>query len=163
MDIAYQLSQTDLFWCNRRCLWIHYSIFHQIYGVLTCWYFLDDSIAQKKYYSVDENFNRWCEGGSWLNAIICHNLHGSLFQDLFVTACRYRFYLMCGMNAHDKIHDITSYFKRYSDARSIPIDLNIDVLKLLGATVDFIDLLLYVLVSIICLCWRAYHNKYSRT
>ena len=58
---------------------------------------------------------------------------------------------MCGMNAHDKIHDITSYFKRYSDARSIPIDLNIDVLKLLGATVDFIDLLLYVLVSIICL------------
>ena len=46
---------------------------------------------------------------------------------------------MCGISDHDKIHDTTSYFIRYSCVWPIPIDVTTDVLKSLGDTIYFID------------------------
>ena len=71
--------------------------------------------------------------------MICHNLHDQVFEDFFVTACQERFELMCGISDHDKIHDTTSYFIRYSCVWPIPIDVTTDVLKSLGDTIYFID------------------------
>ena len=36
-------------------------------------------------FSVNEDFTCWCTGGPWYNKMICHNLHGTVFEDFIAT------------------------------------------------------------------------------
>ena len=56
-------------------------------------------MEEQYYFAVDENYEEWCAGGPWFNETICQSLHGPLFEELFVTACQDRYYLMCGLYA----------------------------------------------------------------
>ena len=133
MNTVYRLSQKHSFLCNRNISEDIITIF--IKDVVFFHVGISWMIQSKKKKIADDNFSLWCEGVPWFNAIFCHNLHGSLFEDLFLTASQYRFDLMCGLNAHDNIHDTTSYLTIYSGVMPIPIDETIFVLKSLVATI----------------------------
>ena len=44
----------------------------------------------------------WFIWGSWLNQKVCQNLHGHIFEELFVTACQDIYDLLFGLHAYDK-------------------------------------------------------------
>ena len=53
-------------------------------------------------FAVDEHYIEWCTGGPRFNKKKNKNQHGPIFEELFVTAHKYSYDLMCGYNAHDK-------------------------------------------------------------
>ena len=56
----------------------------------------------KYHFAVDEQYKEWCTGRTWFNGKFFQNLHGPLFEKLFVTSREGRYDLMCGLHAYDK-------------------------------------------------------------
>ena len=52
----------------------------------------------------EEHFSEWCTGGPWFNETICWNLHGNIFEELFVTARQDRYKLKGGLHDNEKIN-----------------------------------------------------------
>ena len=57
---------------------------------------------EKYKFELEKNYYEWCKVGPWFNNSIFTNLQGYIFEDYFVTACKGRYYLMCGLYAYDK-------------------------------------------------------------
>ena len=55
--------------------------------------------------SVEYNLIEWCTGGPWFNEIICWNLHGTIFEELFITPRQYIYDLMCRLHDYEKESD----------------------------------------------------------
>ena len=66
---------------------------------------------EKVEFAVDEYFTDLCTQGPWYNVMICHNLHGTVFEYLFLTVLQNRYKLMCGLNAYVKFHENSSLSK----------------------------------------------------
>ena len=46
---------------------------------------------------LDEHYGGLCIGGPQFNDKFCHNLHGTLFEEFFVTAVEDIYDIMCGL------------------------------------------------------------------
>ena len=64
---------------------------------------------EKYYFSVDKRNLCWCTGVPWYNTTICQNLHGSIFEDFFVTLRQDIYELMCGLQAYYRLNNKLSY------------------------------------------------------
>ena len=59
----------------------------------------------KDNFAVDEHFTCWCTGGPWCNTIIFQNLHGTIFDYLFVNPRQDRYEPMCGLHKYERLCD----------------------------------------------------------
>ena len=75
-----------------------------IKDVLCCHVGLSWMIETKEQYifTVKEDFIDWCTGVSWFNETICLNLHVPVSEELFFTASKDIYDLMCGLHAYNK-------------------------------------------------------------
>ena len=55
--------------------------------------------------SIEDHFIERCTVGPWFNQTMFRNLHGPIFEELFVTERQGRYNLMCGLYAHGKKND----------------------------------------------------------
>ena len=53
-------------------------------------------------FSVNEYYVEWCTRGPWFRKNKCQNLHGPIFEELFVTTRQDRYSLMRGLHAYNK-------------------------------------------------------------
>ena len=53
-------------------------------------------------FSVEEHVIEWCTGGPKFIETICWNLHGPIFEEIFVTARKDICDLICGLHAYNK-------------------------------------------------------------
>ena len=77
--------------------------------------------------------------GTWYNTIICTKLHGKIFENYFKIGRKYRYELMCSVDAYDKEHisipdDVSS-----DGGRPMPSKSSKESLLSLGHTMNFID------------------------
>ena len=99
-------------------------------------------------YKIDENNHQdWLNKSPWYNTSICLKLHRSIFEYFITHARTDRYNLMCSLVKHDKIKpayedDISSI-----GDRSILKNETTKALKLLGATLNFIDIWLKLFVE----------------
>ena len=63
---------------------------------------MDERKKEEPKLSVDDNFIEWCTIGPWFNKIVCQELHGSIFEELFVPAPQYRYDLICCLHEYYK-------------------------------------------------------------
>ena len=98
------------------------------------------SNKEMKYEMDDNNHQYWLNKGPWYNTSICLNLHGSMFEDFITHARSDRYNLMCSLVAYDKIQPYYEDDEISIGDRSIPKNATTEVLKSLGATLNFIDI-----------------------
>ena len=73
-------------------------------------------------FAVDKQYVYWCTGGTWFNWEICHNLHGTVFEELFVTAREDRYDIMCGLYAYNQREENSTDAPDFHDGWTLPID-----------------------------------------
>ena len=98
-------------------------------------------------FTVDEIFTWWYEYWPRYNATICHNLHGPVFEDLFVTSHQDRYDLLDSLNTYEKLHEKLS--AKVSTGGVIPFlnDYTKDSLQSLSVINNFIEAWLKILAS----------------
>ena len=101
----------------------------------------------------------WCKNEPWYTKKIYRNLHGHVFEYLFVTAYQDRYELMCGLNAYDKLHKTFSLSVSAGSGLPLPNDSTTDSLKYLGVIINFIYTWLKVLESNLAWICTAYQYK----
>ena len=104
------------------------------------------------------NHQDWLNKGPWYNTSICSKLHGSRFEYFITQARIYRYNIMCSLVAHDRLQlDYKDYESSIGD-REIPNDATIKTLEALGATFNFIDVWLKLLLENYDAICEAYIN-----
>ena len=76
-----------------------------------------------------------------------HKLHGTIFEDFFVTARRNRYELMCGLYAHKNQNYDPTYETIFSSKRPLPNDSTKKSLVFLYVGLNFINTCLKVLAN----------------
>ena len=85
-------------------------------------------------------FIKWCTGGLWFNGKICHNLHGPMFEDFLVTAHKYRYNLIFGLNAYNKENDNSTNLTKFCGGRPMPDDFTTVSIISLCVSIKSIDM-----------------------
>ena len=99
-------------------------------------------------YEIDKNNHQdWLNKGPWYNTYICLKLYGSMFENFITHAITYRYNLMCSLVAHDKIQPYYKGDEISIGDRWIPKNATTQALRLLGATINFIDIWLKLFVE----------------
>ena len=70
--------------------------------------------------AVDKSGKELCTGGPWFNDKVFQNLHGPLFEKLFVTVRQDRYYFMYGLHAYNKHKETSTDAKYFHGGRHIP-------------------------------------------
>ena len=103
-------------------------------------------------YETKGNNTGWSNKGPWYNTTICSEFHGTVFEDLLRNDRTDRYNSMCSINSQDRqqstyVDDATS-----SGSIAIPKSATTEAIKLLVATLNFID------------CWlKRFQHKYQET
>ena len=93
------------------------------------------------------NHQDWLNKGPWYNTSICSKLHGSSFEDFITQARTDRYNIMRSLVAHEKLQ---VYYKDDESSigdRAIPDIESTKTLEELGATINFIDIWLKLLLE----------------
>ena len=100
------------------------------------------------------NHQDWLNNSPWYNTSICLKLHGSMYENFITQARTHRYNLMCYLVAHDKMKQYYEYDESSLGYRSIPKDATPKALTELGATLNFIGILLKTFLG--CQCYDRY-------
>ena len=98
------------------------------------------SNEEMKYEMDKKNHQYWLFKGPWYNKDICLRLYGSLFEDFITNTRTDRYNLMCYLVAHDKKQPSYEGDEISIGDRPIPKIATTEALKVLGATINFIDI-----------------------
>ena len=100
----------------------------------------------------DEHYIECCTGVPWFNQNICKNLHGPIFEELFVTERQEIYDLMCGLHTYDnKNHKSTDAIK-FGGERPLTEYSTINHLVSICVIIKFIEYWLNTLA--ICFAWH---------
>ena len=132
--------ETGLFWKNTTfeeiiTKFVLNAILHH---VVMSWRI--SSNEKLKYESDKNNHQDWFNKGPWYDTAIYLRLHGSLFEYFITHARSNRYNLMCYLVAHDKIQQVYEGNENSIGDSSITKNATTEVIKALGATLDFIDI-----------------------
>ena len=89
-------------------------------------------------FSVEEHFIEWCTELPRFNGIIFRNLHGPIFEELFVIARQDRYDLMCGLYAYNKDNDNSTDATDFGGGRPLPEYSTINPLIYPCVSINFI-------------------------
>ena len=81
-----------------------------------------------------------CTGGPWFNDTIFQNIHDPLFEEFFVTAHQYIFYIMCGLHDCEKCRKKSTGATDFHGGWYLPEDSNINPLIYLCVTINLLTL-----------------------
>ena len=81
------------------------------------------------------------------SAALFHNIHGTVFEYLFLNVRQYKYDLMCGLHAYGKLHGDLSGEMRFCGGITLPDDSTIDSLECISVRINFIDTWLKALAS----------------
>ena len=107
---------------------------------------------EKINFSFNVQYGDWCTIGPGFNENCFQNLHGPLFNELFVTAREYGNDLMCGFYAYGQLKLKSTGATYFYGDRPLPSDSNEIPLISLRFTITFIDAWINILYRNIA--WR---------
>ena len=125
----YLLKQTCPFSDTKKSVERNYSIFIKsvvFHHVGLSWMI---QTKEKIEFYADEIVSHCCKYEPWYNTTNFHNLHGSIFKDLSVTACQDSNDLICSLNTYTNMHGNFSEKVISGIGRPLQEDYTTDYLK----------------------------------
>ena len=100
---------------------------------------MDDTNKGEIGFAVDEHFPHWCIGGPWYKRNKFHNLNEPVFEDLCCSLLQYRYELICGLHAYNRLHKKLSDKIIFGGGITLPEDSTIYFLVYMSFSNNFID------------------------
>ena len=108
---------------------------------MLCFIMLYYQIQNKKHlkFDIEQKCVKWIKNGLWQNTIICSQLSGHKSEEYLKTGFKYRYDLLCDVDAYYKTHPSGPDNASIGVGRSLSNTSYTDALESLGNIIKFID------------------------